>query len=328
MVAVVEPSQRTWRGTNLARIGDFNEAVLVDAIRRSREGLSRVDLAGITGLSAQTISNISRRMIDSGLVVEGERLKTGVGKPRTLLRLDPRGAYALGVHLDPQVTTSVLLDMHGQVVEHARHDTPAAAAPDQVIQEVAATVADLVRTAGVDPDRLGVTGASAGGHLSLLLATRGGPGPAEALDAVGRASSAVQAVAIFFPVTDLLNLGRSTENAGDGGPPKSYVRAFGPDATNLPAWRIIGRDLSPIYHIPTNLPPVLILQGTADTLTPAEQSEWFQARARELGRQVEIRHVRGGGHGWLTMFWDLRQFADWFDAHLRRDQSSARTGRE
>ncbi|HMO65186.1 MAG TPA: alpha/beta hydrolase [Verrucomicrobiota bacterium] len=181
---------------------------------------------------------------------------------------------------------------------------------------------------GVDPDRLGVTGASAGGHLSLLLATRGGPGPAEALAAVGRASSAVQAVAIFFPVTDLLNLGRSTENAGDGGPPKSYVRAFGPDATNLPAWRIIGRDLSPIYHIPTNLPPVLILQGTADTLTPAEQSEWFQARARELGRQVEIRHVRGGGHGWLTMFWDLRQFADWFDAHLRRDQSSARTGRE
>lgn len=171
---------------------------------------------------------------------------------------------------------------------------------------------------GVAPDRLGVMGASAGGHLSLLLATRGGPGPADAPDPVARASSAVQAVAIFFPVTDLLNLGSSTENAGDGGPPKSYVKAFGPGATNLATWKGIGRELSPIYHIPTNLPPILIYQGTADTLTPPEQSEWFQARARELGHEVTIRRFPGREHGWLTMFWDLRGFADWFDRHLLR----------
>jgi acetyl esterase/lipase len=171
---------------------------------------------------------------------------------------------------------------------------------------------------GVDPQRLGVCGGSAGGHLSLMLATRGGPGLAQAPDPVDRESSAVQAVAIFFPVTDLLNLGRSTENLHDAGPPKSFRSAFGPQGTNLAAWKVIGRDASPIYHLTTNLPPVLIYHGDADTLTPLEQSEWFQIKARETGRPVKIVVHPGGRHGWPTMVFDIREFADWFDLHLRQ----------
>jgi acetyl esterase/lipase len=171
---------------------------------------------------------------------------------------------------------------------------------------------------GVDPQRLGVAGGSAGGHLSLMLATRGGPGSPDAIDPVDRESSALQAVAIFFPVTDLLNLGRSTENLGDGGPPKSFRRAFGPQATNLAIWKVIGRENSPIYHITTNLPPVLIYHGDADTLTPLEQSQWFQEKARETGQTVKIVVHSGGKHGWLTMVFDIRKFADWFDEHLRK----------
>ena len=150
-----------------------------------------------------------------------------------------------------------------------------------------------------------------------MLATRGGPGPDKAPDPVDRQSSAVQAVAIFFPVTDLLNLGKSVENAGDGGPPKSFVKAFGPDSTNLPIWKVIGRETSPIYHITTNLPPILIYHGDADPLTPLEQSEWFRDRAAQQGREVKIVVHHGGKHGWLTMVWDIRHFADWFDRHLR-----------
>jgi len=174
------------------------------------------------------------------------------------------------------------------------------------------------RDHGVDPQRLGVTGGSAGGHLSLLLATRGGAGPADAPDAVDRESSAVQAVAIFYPVTDLLNLGKSTENLGDGGPPKSFVKAFGPQSTNLAVWKVIGRELSPIYHVTSNLPPVLILHGDADTLVPLDQSERFQTQARAAGRTVELVVHPGGHHGWLTLVWDIRRFADWFDRYLRR----------
>jgi len=171
---------------------------------------------------------------------------------------------------------------------------------------------------GIDPARLGVTGGSAGGHLSLMLATRGGPGSRDAADPVDRESSEVQAVAIFYPVTDLLNLGSSTENLGDGGPPKSFVRAFGPQSTNLAVWRDIGRAMSPLHQVHDSLPPVLIYHGDADTLTPLDQSERFRDKARALGNTLELVVHRGGKHGWLTMLWDIRSFADWFDRHLAK----------
>ena len=171
---------------------------------------------------------------------------------------------------------------------------------------------------GVDPQRLGVTGGSAGGHLSLMVATRGGPGPTDAADPVDRESSAVQAVAIFYPVTDLLNLGDSTENLHDGGPPKSFVKAFGPQSTNLAVWQVIGHEMSPIFYINSNLPPSLIYHGDADTLVPLDQSQRFQAEARKRSCTVNLVVHHGGSHGWLSMVWDLRRFADWFDRYLRR----------
>lgn len=173
------------------------------------------------------------------------------------------------------------------------------------------------REHGVDPNRLGVTGGSSGGHLSLMLATRGGPGVPDAADPVDAESSAVQAVAIFYPVTDLLNLGESTENLGDGGPPKSFVKGFGPNSTNLAVWKVIGREMSPIFHVNSNLPPTLIYHGDADTLVPLDQSQRFQAEAHKAGRTVELVIHPGGKHGWLSMLWDIRQFASWFDQYLR-----------
>lgn len=168
----------------------------------------------------------------------------------------------------------------------------------------------------IDPKRMGVLGGSAGGHLSLMLATRGGPGPAGADDLVDRESSAVQAVAVFYPVTDLLNLGDSTENLGDGGPPKSFVKSFGPGASDRDTWNEIGRECSPIYHITSDLPPTLIYHGDADTLVPLDQSERFRDCAVEQGLEVKVVVHPGGEHGWLTMIWDLKQFADWYDRHL------------
>ncbi len=195
--------------------------------------------------------------------------------------------------------------------------------PDATIMEIVDDMHRAIRYIrhhareyGIDPDRLGVSGGSSGGHLSLMLATRGGPGVASSSDPIERESSAVQAVAIFYPVTDLVDLGTSTENLGDGGPPKSFVKAFGPESTNLVVWKPISFAMSPLYHITTNLPPTLIFQGGADTLTPPEQSERFQKRARELGCTVDIVMRPGAKHGWLTMLWDVRQFADWFDRHL------------
>jgi acetyl esterase/lipase len=117
-------------------------------------------------------------------------------------------------------------------------------------------------------------------------------------------------------VTDLLNLGNSTENLHDGGPPKSFVKAFRPQPNGLTNWVDIGKPLSPIFHLHPGVAPTLIYHGDADTLVPLDQSQRYQSRAREIGSTVELVVHPGGKHGWLTMLWDIHHFADWFDLHL------------
>ncbi len=130
-------------------MGDFNLTVILDAIRRAPEsGLSRVELAKIVGLSPQTISNISRRLLDQNLIIEAGKEGTGPGKPRTMLRLNASGKYAVGVHLDPAVITCVLLDLVGEVVQHARVKVPFSQAPDEVIGTIAETIAKSSMTPG------------------------------------------------------------------------------------------------------------------------------------------------------------------------------------
>lgn len=196
--------------------------------------------------------------------------------------------------------------------------------PEASVMEIVADVTRAVRFVrlhakeyGVDPARLGVIGGSSGGHLSLMLATTGSPGDPVAADPVDRESSAVQAATVFYPVTDLINLGDSTQNLHDGGPPKNFRQSFGPKGTDLAEWKIIGRDVSPIFHITPKLPPVFIIHGDADTLVPLDQSQRFQKRAAELGAPpVELLVRPGKKHGWPTMIWDAHLFAVWMTQHL------------
>ncbi|WP_311380142.1 ROK family transcriptional regulator [Arthrobacter sp. ISL-72] len=165
MTEIRTPTPR--RGTNLPRMGDFNLTVILDAIRRSSGGLSRVELAQIVGLSPQTISNISRRLLDQNLIVEAGKEGSGPGKPRTILRLNPAGMYAVGVHLDPAVTTFVVLDLVGSVVRHSRINTPGASDPDGIIAIIATEIKDLVSASGVDPEKIAGLGVAAPGPINL-----------------------------------------------------------------------------------------------------------------------------------------------------------------
>ncbi|MEV5965447.1 ROK family transcriptional regulator [Kribbella sp. NPDC051952] len=155
------------RGTNLDRVGGFNDAVVLDAIRRG-EHLSRVELAEVTGLSGQAISNIIRRLLTAGLVREAGRLRgAGLGKPRTLLELEPTGQYAVGVHLDPAVVTVVLLDLTGEVIARRRVETPYADDPDVLIDRIAATIEDVITQAGAQRDRIIGVGIAAPGPIDV-----------------------------------------------------------------------------------------------------------------------------------------------------------------
>lgn len=155
------------RGTNLARVGDFNQTVIIDLIRRAPEGLSRVELAAATGLAAQTVSNITRRLLDLDLVREAGRQNVGPGKPRTILQLNPAGRYAVGVHLDPAVTTVVLIDFVGRVVSRMEVSSAAIASPDPTVRDIAATVTRVVDEARVDGTRLLGVGIATPGPVDL-----------------------------------------------------------------------------------------------------------------------------------------------------------------
>lgn len=165
MTEIRTPSPR--RGTNLPRMGDFNLTVILDAIRRAPGGLSRVELAQIVGLSPQTISNISRRLLDQRLIVEAGKEGSGPGKPRTMLRLNPGGMYAVGVHLDPAVLTIVLLDLVGAVVQHARITTPSGAEPESIIAIIAAAIGQLIEDSGVDRTKVAGLGVASPGPIDL-----------------------------------------------------------------------------------------------------------------------------------------------------------------
>lgn len=173
---------------------------------------------------------------------------------------------------------------------------------------------------GVQPDRLGVLGASSGGHLTLSIAARGKPGKSDAADPVDRESSAVQAAACFFPPTDFLNYGGPGVSGIGTGPLAPLEVAFGPLALTAEGRQQLGREISPIEYVTRELPPTLIIHGDRDEVVPLQQSESFVQKARDAGApDVELIVRSGKGHGWGD-FWksaeDVAAFADWFDRHL------------
>jgi acetyl esterase/lipase len=181
----------------------------------------------------------------------------------------------------------------------------------------------------IDPDRIGITGGSAGGHLSLMQGTAGTEGKADAKDPIDRLSSRVQAVACFFPPTDFLNYGKPGENAMGVGILKDYrapfdfkeydgsIRAFVP-ITDETRRLDIGKAISPLYHVSSDDAPALIIHGDADFLVPIQQAEIIIARLKEVNVPCELVVKPGAAHGWAGMDKDMLTLADWFDKHLAK----------
>jgi len=181
---------------------------------------------------------------------------------------------------------------------------------------------------GVDPDRIGIYGGSAGGHLSLMIGTAGGAGNPVAPDEVDRESSRVQAVAAFFPPTDFLNYGSEGVNAVGVGILENYRAPFDfhdydkernvfEVVTDETKRNEIGRDISPVNHASKDDPPTLLIHGDADPLVPIQQSELIVEALKKAEVPVELVVKPGASHGWTGLEKDIDRFADWFDQHLK-----------
>jgi acetyl esterase/lipase len=169
----------------------------------------------------------------------------------------------------------------------------------------------------VSPDHFGITGGSAGGHLSLTMGTQGKAGDPNAEDPIDRESSAVQAVACFFPPTDFLNWGSEGDDAVGYGTTKQFSPAFGPRNATAEGRQELGKEISPINYVTSNMAPTLIIHGSADKLVPLYQARIFETRCREANAPFKLIVREGKDHGWPEMGEDMNIFADWFDKYLR-----------
>lgn len=158
------------RGTNLPRMGDFNQSVILEAIRRARDGLSRTELVDVTGLSAQTVTNITRRLLEEGLIEEAGRTIQGPGKPRTTLRLRAGSRMSIGVHLDPAMMTFVLLDLAGVVTARSTRRMPADDAR-RIIGAMAGAIEELIAGSGVERELITGIGVATPGPLDAVRGT-------------------------------------------------------------------------------------------------------------------------------------------------------------
>ncbi|MEV6785986.1 ROK family protein [Streptomyces sp. NPDC051098] len=146
---------------SLSGLRSANAARVLELLRVAGEGgISRLELAEGTGLTPQAVSKITARLRASGLVAEaGYRASTG-GKPRTVLRLVPPAAHAVGLHLDRDELTVVLLDLAGVLVARRVVPLDLGAGADAVVEAVAVEVESLLTAAGPGP-ALGPAGPAA-----------------------------------------------------------------------------------------------------------------------------------------------------------------------
>jgi len=179
----------------------------------------------------------------------------------------------------------------------------------------------------IDPERLGISGASAGGHLSLMQGCAPKPGDPNAKDPVNKESSKVAAVACFFPPTDFMNYGKEGELAIGSGTLTNFKAPF--DFTELDKktksfvlitdaakCKEISKAISPITHVSKDSAPALILHGDKDVLVPLQQAESMIEKLKGANVPCELVIKKSQAHGWPTMGEDMKLLDDWSDKHL------------
>ncbi|MEQ1933624.1 MAG: alpha/beta hydrolase, partial [Fimbriimonadaceae bacterium] len=156
---------------------------------------------------------------------------------------------------------------------------------------------------GIDATRVGVTGISSGGHLSLMIA--------------GSPDSPVNAVAAICPPTDLANWGKAGFVFTENPQLDMFIPALGidPKAAKSDIEAFV-RQLSPISLVNPKYPPTLIIHGDDDKLVPLQQAQVMDLALTKAGVEHKLEVIPGGGHDEKTFVPGLMKTLQWFKDKL------------
>ncbi len=153
------------------------------------------------------------------------------------------------------------------------------------------------REYGLDPQRIGLSGESAGGHLAALLGTVEG-------------APRIRAVFAMYPPTDLVTMGRKYSKPDKESDIEKLLG--GPIEQKL----ALAREASPVNHVSCTSPPFLMMHGSRDTLVPLEQSEVLQRRLVQAHVEAKLIVVPDKGHWFSLDAGQTAEVARFFQKHF------------
>jgi acetyl esterase/lipase len=201
---------------------------------------------------------------------------------------------------------------HGFTLFIVRHgSSPQFKVPDAVadVRRAARFIHLNAEKYGVDPNRLGVCGMSAGGHLSLMLGTASDEGNKKATDEVERASDRVAAVVAYFAPVDL----------------REWVGKLTDKFPALDFDKKLAESVSPILNVSADDPPTLLIHGDADTLVKLDNSERIEKALKKEKVPCELIVMKGASHGFAgdQGTQAAKALVAWFDKYLAKDYQPA-----
>ena len=223
----------------------------------------------------------------------------------------------------PQQTATRFKDLldKGFTLITVRHGS----SPKYLIPEIVSDVRRAVRFIrhnakqwGVDPNRLGVFGGSAGGHLALVLGTASDNGDPNAKEDFMKESDRVASVVAYFPPVDLRPLARGLNPQRTGGtldrfPALNFEKEKAPD-------------YSPIVHVSPDDPPTLLIHGDKDNLVPVNNSKVIHEAFQKNNVKTQLIIIEGAEHGFRGE--DAKRagaaMASWFEQTLLKADLKAK----
>ena len=196
----------------------------------------------------------------------------------------------------------------GYTVFSVRHSSSPKYLVPEIIEDVRRSIRFIrlrAKRFGIDPEKIGVTSASSGGHLTLMLATTADSGNPKANDEVLRASSRVNAAVAYFAPTDL----REWVKPGSFYYQRYAALRFDQDKAAA---------CSPILHVDKQDAPTLLVHGSRDPRVPLKLSEQMYAELKKREVPAKLVVIEGAGHGFTGK--DAKRASservEWFDKHL------------